>query len=128
MNDSLANALSKIMNAENKGKNECFVRPISKLIKGVLDILNKEGYIGEFNEVEDSKGNILQVNLLGKINKVNVIKPKFSVKKDDYKKFEKRYLPSNDFGVLVVSTPSGLKTNKEAKKKGTGGRLIAYAY
>tara|TARA_Y100000310_G_C20680337_1_gene815552 strand:- start:769 stop:1161 length:393 start_codon:yes stop_codon:yes gene_type:complete len=128
MNDPLANALSKIMNAENREKNECIIKPVSKLIKKVLEILNDEGYIGEFKEIEDSKGNIFQLNLFGKINKLNVIKPRFFIRKNDYEKFEKRYLPSNNFGVLIVSTSLGLKTNKEAKKKGIGGRLIAYVY
>ncbi|MAG08299.1 30S ribosomal protein S8 [Candidatus Woesearchaeota archaeon] len=128
MNDPLANVLSKIMNAENRERSECIIKPVSKLIKKVLEILSDEGYIGEVKEIEDNKGNMLQVALLGKINKLNVIKPRFFVKKDGYEKFEKRYLPSNDFGVLIVSTPSGLKTNKEAEKKETGGRLIAYVY
>tara|TARA_Y100000310_G_scaffold102154_1_gene100350 strand:- start:14149 stop:14541 length:393 start_codon:yes stop_codon:yes gene_type:complete len=128
MNDPLASALSKIMNAENREQKECIIKPVSKLIKKVLEILNAEGYIGSFKELEDSKGNMLQVNLLGKINKTGVIKPRFFIKKEGYEKFEKRYLPSNNFGVLIVSTSLGLKINSEAKKKGVGGKLIAYVY
>ena len=66
--------------------------------------------------------------MLGTINKCGVIKPRLGVKKNNFEKFEKRYLPSKDFGFLIVSTSKGLMVHNEAKEKGVGGNLIAYCY
>ena len=128
LNDPLANALSNILNKENAKTKECLIKPSSKIIKEVLKIMKDNYYIGEFKEIEDSKGNMLSINLLNKINKCGVIKPRFSVKKDGYEKFEKRFLLAKEFGILIVSTPQGIMTNDEAKKKGIGGKLLAYCY
>ena len=128
LNDPLANALSNILNKENAKTKECIIKPSSKIIKEVLKIMKDNYYVGEFKEIEDSKGNMLSVQLLNKINKCGVIKPRFSVKKDGYEKFEKRFLPAKDFGILIVSTPLGIMTNNEAKKKFIGGKLLAYCY
>ena len=48
--------------------------------------------------------------------------------KEEYEKFEKRYLPAKGFGIIIVSTPKGLMIHKEAISKVTGGKLIAYCY
>lgn len=128
MNDPIANALSKVLNAEKLGKREAVIKPASKVIKIMFKIFNEKGYIGKFNEVKDAKGDFLIINLIGRINKCGVIKPRYSVKKDGYDKFERRYLPSIGFGALLVSTSQGMMTNEEAKEKKLGGKLIAYCY
>ena len=128
LNDPLSNALNNIINAEKVGKENCVIRPSSKIIKTVLEILKGNLYVGSIKCVEDGKGGLLMVHLIGKINKIGVIKPRFSVKKDGFEKFEKRFLPAKDFGLLVVSTPKGIMTHKEAKKKNLGGKLLAYCY
>ena len=128
MNDPLANVLSHVLNSERLGKADCIAKPVSKLILNVLKLLQEKQYIGDYSIIEDGKGNMIKINLVGKINKCGVIKPKFAVKKDNYIKFEKRFLPARDFGVLIVSTPKGLMTHNEATEKGFGGRLIAYCY
>ncbi|NQV08598.1 30S ribosomal protein S8 [Candidatus Woesearchaeota archaeon] len=127
LNDPISNTLSKIMNAERVGKKECEVKS-GRLMKQILDLLKDHLYIGAYEEVEDGKGGILKLNLLGNINKCGTIKPRFSVKKTDFEKYEKRYLTAKDFGVIIVSTPQGIMTHTEAKKKGIGGKLIAYCY
>lgn len=128
LNDTLANALSIILNKEKTGKKECAIRPSSKIMKTVLKIMNEKNYIGSFEETVTQKGNLITVNLLGNINKCGAIKPRYSVKKDEYEKFEKRYLPAKDFGVIIISTPKGIMSHSEAKKKGIGGKLLAYCY
>ena len=126
--DITNDALVAIKNAEAVGKSEVVVKPTSKLLKGILLIMQKSGYIGEFEYIDDKRGGKFRIGLMHKINKCGVIKPRFPVKKDDYEKWEQRYLPARDFGLLIVSTPHGLMTHRESKEKGTGGRLIAYAY
>lgn len=121
--DLLSDALSSINNAERVGKMYCRVRK-SNLIKNVLAVVEKCGYIGKVHE-EDKN---FVVSLIGKINKIGAIRPRFSVKKDQYEKFEKRFLPAKGVGFLVVSTSKGVITQEEAKKKNLGGKLLAYVY
>ncbi len=128
LNDTLASALSKMLNAEKVGKKEVVVVSPSKILKALLKILNEGGYVGSFNEVINKKGNLLKINLLGNINKCGAIKPRYSVKRGGYEKFEGRYLPAKDFGIIFVSTPNGIMGHTQAKKKGIGGKLLAYCY
>ena len=128
LNDPLAACLSKIMNAERVSKTECLIKPVSSVIKKVLEIMNENRYIGEIKEIKESRGNHFKVNLIQKINNCCVIKPRFSVKKDAFEKYEQRYLPAKDFGIILISTPQGIMTHKEAKKKHVGGRLLAFIY
>jgi small subunit ribosomal protein S8 len=128
LNNPLANVLSYINNHEKLGRKEIVVPTNSKFIRQVLTLLNENNYLGEFVEVDDGKGKLLSIQLIGAVNKVGVITPRFNVKKDDYEKFEKRYLPAKDFGVMIVSTSKGLMTHVDAKEKGLGGRLICYCY
>jgi len=128
MNDPLASTLSNIWNAEKVGKMNCLVSPSSKIIKSVLKILKEHGYIGEFEEIEKNTGDCLEINLLGKINKCCVIKPRYPIKFLNMEKYEKRFLPAKDFGIIIVSTSKGIMTHNEAKEKKVGGRLLAYCY
>jgi small subunit ribosomal protein S8 len=128
LNDPLATGMSKIQNFEKIGRKECLVLPASKTIKKVLEILNTHGYLGAAELVTDARGGALKVHLLGKINKCGVIKPRFAVELADYEKFEKRYLPAKNVGILIVSTPQGMMSHEEAKKNHHGGRLVAYCY
>lgn len=126
LNDTLAAALAKIINAEKVGKREVIVKPASKMIKKVLSIMNENNYVGHFEEVEEGKS--LKINLLGNLNKCGVIKPRFSSKMTEIEKWEKRYLPAKDFGIILISTSQGVVTHNEAKEKNTGGKLLAYCY
>jgi len=128
LNDPLANVLSQILNNEKAGKNTCSIKPISKTIKAVLKILNEQHYLGSFKEINDGKGNYITLQLIGRVNKCGAVKPRFSVKAEDFEKFEKRFLPAKDFGILIVSTPQGIITHNEAKNRKIGGRLLAYCY
>ena len=128
LNDPLANALSLILIDEKAGRNESKIKPSSNIIKKVLDVMKTNMYVGDFEEIEDGRGNIIRLNLLGSINKCGVIKPRYSVKKDDFEKFEERYLLARGMGILIVTTPSGIITHNEAKKKNIGGKLLAYCY
>ena len=128
MNDTLATAMSNIMNAENTAKDSCLVTPISKMLTKMLDIMQLKGYIEGYEVADKGRGGTYKVKLNGSINKCGVIKPRFSVSKAEFEKFEKRYLPAKDFGFIVISTTKGLLTLEEAREKGLGGRLIAFVY
>ncbi len=128
LNDPLANALSLILIDEGLGRNVSKIKPSSNMIKKVLDVMKTNKYVGDFEEIKDGKGDIIKLNLLGNINKCGVIKPRYSVKKDEFEKFEGRYLLARGMGILIVSTPLGIMTHNEAKEKNIGGKLLAYCY
>jgi len=128
LNDPLADTMSVILNNEIIGKSECTIKPSSKIIRQLLKVMKDNEYLLDFKEVEDSRGNYIHLKLNGNINKCGVIKPRYSVKNNEFEKFERRYLPAKDFGILLVSTPKGIMTHQDAKSKKTGGRLLAYCY
>ena len=128
MNDTLAGALNSLVNAQIVGKAICIVHPNSKMLIAVLEIMKDNHYIGEFKVIKDGRGDKVEINLIGGINKCGVIKPRFAVQKDEFDKFEKRFLPAKDFGLVIVSTSKGIMTQDQAKEKGIGGKLIAYIY
>ena len=128
MNDTLAMALSNILNAERVGKARCTVTPVSNITKAILSIMKEHLYIGEYNIIDDGKGGIIDITLIGGVNKCGAIKPRFAVKVSEYDKFEKRFLPSKDFGIIIVSTAKGIMTQTQAKEKNLGGKLLAFVY
>jgi len=126
--DPIADGLISIKNSDSAAKSECLYRPASKLLGEILRVMQAEGYISSYEFVEDGRDGIYRVLLLGRINQCKAIKPRHAVKKNKFEKFEKRYLPARDVGILVVSTPQGVLSHRKAKEKGVGGRLIAYVY
>jgi small subunit ribosomal protein S8 len=128
LNDPLANALSLMKNAEIRGKGSCRIQPSSKLIGGILNLLREKGYISEFEFIDDGKAGAFDVTLKGNINNCGVIKPRYPVKRDDLEEWEARYLPAQDFGLLILTTTNGVLSHQEAKKQGIGGKVLAYVY
>jgi small subunit ribosomal protein S8 len=128
MMDTLANGLTTIMNNEMRNKRECVISPASKLLGRVLRIMQLNGYVGEFEFVDDGRSGKFKVQLLGRINKCGAIRPRFSVKTDEFEEWEKKYLPSREVGLLVISTPKGVVSFREAKEKHDGGKLLAFIY
>lgn len=121
--DILADCFSAIKNAGAVGKNEC-LSPVSSLIKNVLEVMKTNGYIQGYVQ----EGRRFRITLNHRINDCSVIKPRFSFGNDEFDKWEKRYLPASGFGILIVTTPKGLMTHKQAKKDGLGGKLLGYVY
>ena len=128
LNDPLANALSTIKNAETKGTDKCIIRPSSKMIGGILSLLKDNEYVGSFEYIDDGKAGIFQVKLIGNINNCGVIKPRYPIKRSDLERWESRYLPGRDFGLLILTTTEGIISHYDARKKGIGGKLLAYVY
>lgn len=126
--DPLANALTTIKNAEVVGKSSCVIRPASKTIGNVLNVMQDLGYIGEFELIDDGKAGIYEVSLVGKINKCGAIKPRYSVGTENFERWEKQFLPAKNFGALIVTTSSGVISQHDAREKKIGGQLLAYVY
>ena len=126
--DPLSDAFVRIYNAEQAGHYEVSINPASKLLESMLTIMQSSGYVGGFERIADGRGDAFRVELVGAINRCGVIKPRHSVKRADFDKWESRYLPARDFGLLIVSTNQGVMNHHEAKKERVGGRLLAYIF
>jgi small subunit ribosomal protein S8 len=128
LHDPLSDAMSVIRNAEKAGKRDCIVKPSSKLIGRVLKVMHDNGYISGFEQVEDGRGGKFRVQLTGQINDCGVVKPRYSIRKQEFEKWESRFLPAQDFGVLILTTTKGVVSHYKAKEIGTGGKLLAFVY
>lgn len=126
--DPIADALITIKNSDMAVKKECHCRPASKLLEKILSVLKEYGYIKNYAYLEDQRDGIYKIELVGKINECRAIKPRYSVKKNEFEKYEKRYLPSKDVGILIVTTPEGVFAHRQVKEKKIGGKLLAYIY
>jgi len=126
--DPIVDALTKIRNAENASKSELTIKPASNFLGDVLNIAKTNGYIEGYAKKDENGIIEITVKLNGKMNECKAIKPRYAVRKTEFEKYEKRYLPARDVGLLVVSTSSGLMTHTQAKSKGLGGRLVAFMY
>jgi len=124
----LANLFTTLFNTEDRRKDSCIVVPTSKLGIEVLNTLKKEGYIDDFEHIDDKRGGKFKIKLLAKISKCGAITPRFKVKKDEYGVWERQFLPSYDRGMLLVTTNQGVMSHKEAIDKNIGGSLIGYVY
>ena len=124
----LANLFTTLYNTEDRRKDSCIIFPTSKLAIEVLKTLKNNGYIKEFEHIDDNKGGKFMIQLLAKIEKCGAVSPRFKVKKDEYNYWEQRYLPSFNRGILLVTTNQGVMSHHEAVNKGIGGFLIGYVY
>jgi small subunit ribosomal protein S8 len=111
-----------------RNKRECIISPASKLLGRVLRIMQLNGYIGEFEFIDDGRSGKFKIQLLGRINKCGAIKPRFAVRVDEFEDWEKKFLPSRDVGIMVVSTSKGVLAHRKAEEKNIGGRLLAFVY
>jgi len=125
--DTLADVLSAIKNAERVGNKEC-ITPASNLVREVLKVMQKRGFIGVFEFIDDGRSGKFKVQLKNRVNDCNVIKPRYSVKLGEFEKWEKRFLPARGFGILLISTTKGVMTHEEANKERLGGKLLAYVF
>ena len=126
--DTLTNGLITVINNEMRNKRECIISPASKLLGRVLRIMQLNGFIGEFEFIDDGRSGKFKVQLLGRINKCGAVKPRFAVKVGKFEDWEKKFLPSRDVGMMVVSTSQGVIAHREAEEKNLGGRLLAFVY
>ncbi|KAL1917169.1 40S ribosomal protein uS8 [Calcarisporiella thermophila] len=124
----LNDCLNSMVNAERRGKRQVLVRPSSKVVVKFLTVMQKHGYIGEFEEIDDHRSGKIVIQLNGRLNKCGVISPRFDIKVNEIEKWVNNLLPSRQFGYLVFTTSYGIMDHEEARRKHTGGKILGYFY
>jgi len=124
----LNDALNAINNAEKSGKRQVLIRPSSKTIIKFLSVMQKHGYIGEFEEVDDHRNGKIVIQLNGRLNKTGVISPRYNVQLRDLEKWVVNLLPSRQFGYIVLTTSAGIMDHEEARRKHVAGKILGFFY
>jgi len=130
--DTVADSLIRIKNGYLSLKKDV-VLPYSKLVGNICGVLEKEGFIDSFKEVESEKNkNIKQFLVTLKYeNRKPVLSDVKRVSKPGLRVYKnKKALPFvlNGLGIAIISTPQGVMTDKQARKKGVGGEILAYVW
>lgn len=123
--DIVSDALNQVMNAKKTEKKIVKIDRISKLLVNLCDMMKEAGYI-DYVIAEGKKPSMTIT--LKKLNVCKSIKPRYSVGVEELDRYLRRFLPSRNFGIVVVSTTKGLMTHTESQKNNIGGSLIAYYY
>lgn len=128
--DPIADMLTRIRNANTSKHTEVDI-PASNMKKAIAQILVDEGYIKSFEEVDDGKQGILKVTLKYDENGKRVISGLKRISKPGLRIYvNKEEVPQviNGLGIALISTSKGIMTDKEARKQGVGGEVLAYIW
>ena len=130
ISDVIADMLTRIRNA-NDAKHETVDIPASNLKKSIAEILLEEGYIKNFQIVEDGKQGIIRVTLKYVAGKQKVIHGLRRVSKPGlriYSNCEDMPKVMNGLGIAIVSTSKGVMTDKKARQANVGGEILAFVW
>ena len=130
MTDPIANMLTRIRNANSVYHDKVEI-PGSKIKEAIAAILKDEGYIKDYEVVADNKQNVIKVSLKYGANREKVISGLKRISKPGLRVYsQKDQLPKvlGGLGIAIISTSKGLMTDKEARKAGLGGEVLAYVW
>ena len=130
ISDVIADMLTRIRNA-NDAKHETVDIPASNLKKSIAEILLEEGYIKNYQIVEDGKQGIIRVTLKYAAGKQKVIHGLRRVSKPGlriYSNCEDMPKVMNGLGIAIVSTSKGVMTDKKARQANVGGEILAFVW
>ena len=130
MTDPIADMLTRIRNANTVG-HETVEIPASKTKKAIAEILKEEGYITDFDVIEDDKQGMIKVTMKYGANKERVISGIKKISKPGLKVYAKaNEVPKvlGGLGIAIISTSKGIVSDKEARKLGVGGEVICYVW
>ena len=130
MTDPIADMLTRIRNANTVG-HETVEIPASKMKKAIAEILKEEGYIADFEMIEDDKQGMIKVTMKYGSNKERVISGIKKITKPGLKVYAKaNEVPKvlGGLGIAIISTSKGIVSDKEARKLGVGGEVICYVW
>ena len=127
--DPIADMLTRIRNA-NSARHESVDVPASNMKKAIAEILLEEGYIKNYQVIEDGKQGIIRI-ALKYVGKEKVISGIQRVSKPGLR----MYAPADELprvlkglGIAIISTSKGIMTDKEARKQHIGGEVLAFVW
>lgn len=130
MTDPIADMLTRIRNA-NRAYHDTVVMPSSKIKVNIAEILKQEGYIAGFSISDSEQGKVLTIDLKYGPSRERSIAGVKRVSKPGLRVYAKSTaLPRvlGGLGVAIISTSTGLLTDKQCAKKGVGGEVLAYVW
>ena len=128
--DTVADMLTRIRNA-NTAKHDTVEIPASNMKKSIAQILLDEGYIKDFEVIEDGKQGIIKITLKYGPNKTQIITGLRKVSKPGlriYSNCEDMPKVMKGLGIAIVSTSKGVMTDKQARKENVGGEVLAFVW
>ena len=128
--DPIADMLTRIRNA-NTSKHKTVDIPASNMKKAIAEILFEEGYIKSFEVIENENQGIIRITIKYDEKGSRVIAGLKRISKPGLRVYAaKDELPKvlNGLGIALISTSKGIKTDKEARKEGLGGEVLAYVW
>ncbi|HZK44979.1 MAG: 30S ribosomal protein S8 [Eubacteriales bacterium] len=128
--DPIADMLTRIRNALT-AKHEDVLVPASTVKKAIAEILLEEGYIKSFDIREDGVAKYIHIDLKYGPNKQRVITGLKRISKPGLRIYARKdQLPKvlNGLGIAIISTSRGIMTDREARKQGVGGEVLAYIW
>ena len=130
MTDPVADMLTRIRNANTAGHKAVEV-PASKMKKSIASILKEEGYIEDFEYVDDGKQGVIKIKMKYAPNKTRVISQLRRISKPGLKVYVKaedvpRVL--GGLGIAIISTSKGVISDKDARRIGVGGEVVCYVW
>ena len=128
--DPIADLLTRIRNA-NSSRHESVDVPASNMKKAITQILLDEGYIKDFQVIEDGKQGVIRITLKYSPNKEKVISRIKRVSKPGLRIYAgAAELPRvlKGLGIAIISTSKGIMTDKEARKQNIGGEVLAFVW
>ena len=130
MTDTIADMLTRIRNALI-AKHDTVDVPCSTIKKAIADILVEEGYIKEYAIVEEGLAKTLRIKLKYGPNKQRVIVGIKRISRPGLRVYARKdEIPKvlNGMGIAILSTSRGIRTDREARKLGVGGEVLAYVW
>ncbi|MEN6315488.1 MAG: 30S ribosomal protein S8 [Clostridiaceae bacterium] len=128
--DAIADMLTRVRNA-GTAKHESVDIPASNIKKDIARILLDEGYVKNFELIEDGKQGLIRIVLKYTGNKQNVISGIKRISKPGLRVYaNKDELPKvlGGLGIAVISTSKGIMTDKRARTEGVGGEVLAFIW
>jgi small subunit ribosomal protein S8 len=130
VNDPISDMLTRIRNGGMARKAEVTM-PSTKVLVAIAKILKEEGYIGDFEVVEQRPQNVLKIALRYSADKRHTIREIKRVSKPGLRVYAgKEAIPrvKSGLGIAIVSTPEGVLTGYEARRRGIGGEVLCTVF
>ncbi|MBF2002299.1 MAG: 30S ribosomal protein S8 [Synechococcales cyanobacterium C42_A2020_086] len=130
-NDTIADMLTRIRNA-NLARHQTTEVPSTKMTRSIAKVLREEGFIGDFSEIEEGPKRNLVISLKYKgKNRRPIITALKRVSKPGLRVYSNRKeLPRvlGGIGIAIISTSSGIMTDRDARRQGLGGEVLCYVW